>query len=199
MLYLYCNVICLVFSRGMQLKCGLFDFIQSEMGISIMPLQFTTMRILLQRVQKAKITINGEIERNIGKGTVVFVGFRSDDTREIVKKMAEKMLNLRYFEDSEGKTNSSIQEVFGEMLIVSQFTLYADTRKGRRPSFIDAARPEVAIPLYEYFVEIVKKSSLHIETGEFGANMLVEIHNDGPFTLWLDSEEKSSSIKSSSL
>ena len=147
------------------------------------------MRLLIQRVTNGSVTINDGEKRNIDSGAVVFLGIKADDTREIVVKMAEKLLTLRFCEDSEGKTNLSLMDTKGELLIVSQFTLYADCSGGRRPSFIQAARPETAIPLYEAFVEEVQKSGLIVETGEFGADMLVDIANDGPFTIWVDSEE----------
>lgn len=162
------------------------------------------MRLLIQRVQEASVTINpgsgsgagsgsgsgagsGE-KRNIGPGAVILLGIKADDTMETVEKMTEKLLTLRFREDAESKTNLSLLDTKGDLLIVSQFTLYADCSGGRRPSFIDAARPEIAIPLYEAFVEEAKKSGLKVETGEFGADMLVDIANDGPFTIWLDSE-----------
>lgn len=155
------------------------------------------MRLLIQRVTHASVTINpgsgsgagsGE-KRSIGPGSVILLGIKADDTMVAVKKMAEKLLTLRFCEDEEGKTNLSLMDTQGDLLIISQFTLYADCSGGRRPSFIDAARPEIAIPLYEAFVEEMKKSGLKVETGEFGANMLVDIANDGPFTIWLDSAE----------
>ncbi len=147
------------------------------------------MRLLIQRVTHASVTINGGEKHSIGPGAVILLGIKADDTTETVKRMAEKLLTLRFCEDAEGKTNLSLIDTKGDLLIVSQFTLYADCGGGRRPSFIDAARPETAIPLYEAFVEEVRKSGLKVETGEFGADMLVDIANDGPFTIWLDSEE----------
>lgn len=147
------------------------------------------MRLLVQRVTHASVTINREEVRGIGHGAVVLLGIGTEDTPEVVRTMADKLLKLRFFEDAEGKTNLSIEDVRGDLLIISQFTLYADCRGGRRPSFIRAARPEHAIPLYEAFVKTVGTSGLMVQTGEFGADMLVDIANDGPFTIWLDSED----------
>jgi D-tyrosyl-tRNA(Tyr) deacylase len=144
------------------------------------------MRVVLQRVSRASVTIDGRITGAIGRGFCLLVGFTHSDTGDQVDWMAEKVAGLRLFADAEGKMNLGLAEVEGALLVVSQFTLYGDSAKGRRPSFIDAARPEIATPLYERFVAALRTRSLQVATGEFGADMLVEIHNDGPVTLILD-------------
>jgi D-aminoacyl-tRNA deacylase len=147
------------------------------------------MRALLQRVSRGSVTIDGEVKGAINAGFVVLLGIHSNDTAAEVELLANKIANLRVFTDAEGKFNLSALDVKAEMLVVSQFTLYADTRRGRRPSFTDAARPETAIPLYEQFVAQLRSLGFTVATGEFGADMLVEIHNDGPVTIWLDTDE----------
>ena len=144
------------------------------------------MRILIQRVSKANVSVEDKIISHIGKGLVAFLGVGHGDGEEQVAFLAEKTANLRIFEDEQGKTNLSILDVKGEVLVVSQFTLYADTRKGRRPSFIDAALPDIAEPLVQRFVELLSARGIPTQTGKFGAHMLVEIHNDGPVTIWLE-------------
>jgi D-tyrosyl-tRNA(Tyr) deacylase len=144
------------------------------------------MRVVLQRVSQASVTVDGRSAGAIGRGFCLLVGFTHDDTVERVDWMAEKVVGLRLFSDADGKMNLGLAEVQGAVLVVSQFTLYGDASKGRRPSFIDAARPETAIPLYERFVAALRGRGLEVATGEFGADMLVEIHNDGPVTLVLD-------------
>ena len=144
------------------------------------------MRALLQRVSKAAVTVDDKLISQIGKGLVVLLGVGHGDGDEQVAFLAEKVANLRIFEDERGKTNLSILDVKGEALVVSQFTLYADSRKGRRPSFIDAALPEVAEPLVNRFAELLRARGIPTQTGQFGAHMLVEIHNDGPVTIWLE-------------
>jgi D-aminoacyl-tRNA deacylase len=144
------------------------------------------MRIVLQRVARARVTVDGRVTGEIGAGLLLLVGFTHDDTEDKLAWMADKVCGLRIFADEEGKMNRSVDEIGGGILVVSQFTLYGDTRKGKRPSFIDAARPEVAIPLYERFVALLRASGLPVETGEFGAMMDVELLNDGPVTLVLD-------------
>ena len=144
------------------------------------------MRILIQRVSKANVSVDDKVISQIGKGLVAFLGVGHGDGEEQVAFLAEKTANLRIFEDEQGKTNLSILDVKGEVLVVSQFTLYADTRKGRRPSFIDAAVPDIAEPLVQRFVELLSARGIPTQTGKFGAHMLVEIHNDGPVTIWLE-------------
>jgi D-aminoacyl-tRNA deacylase len=148
------------------------------------------MRVLLQRVSQAEVRIREDgtsrVAGRISNGFVLLVGFTAGDGEEHVSWMAEKVAGLRLFADDEEKMNRSITDVGGAVLVVSQFTLYGDARKGRRPSFIDAARPEQAIPLYESFVAALRGHGLSVETGEFGAMMDVELVNDGPVTLWLE-------------
>lgn len=144
------------------------------------------MRIVLQRVSQASVTIGDRVAGAIGRGFCLLVGFTHDDTDDRVDWMADKVAGLRLFSDAEGKMNLGLAEVQGALLVISQFTLYGDTARGRRPSFIGAARPETAIPLYERFVAALRSRGLEVATGEFGADMLVEIHNDGPVTLILE-------------
>ena len=149
------------------------------------------MRILLQRVSRAEVRVrapdgSSRVSGEIGRGYLLLVGITHDDTGERAAWMAEKISGLRLFGDAEGKMNLALGDVGGEVLAVSQFTLYGDAAKGRRPSFIDAARPEVAEPLYARFVAILRERGLTVETGEFGATMDVELVNDGPVTLWLE-------------
>ena len=144
------------------------------------------MRVVLQRVSRASVTIDGRTAGAIGRGFCLLVGVTHADTEATVDWMAEKVAGLRLFSDPEGKMNLGLDEVGGGVLVISQFTLYGDAAKGRRPSFVDAARPEQAIPLYERFVAALRGRGLEVATGEFGANMQVEIHNDGPVTLILE-------------
>jgi D-tyrosyl-tRNA(Tyr) deacylase len=144
------------------------------------------MRVVLQRVSRASVSIGGRVVGEIGPGFCLLVGFTHADTPEQVAWMAEKVVGLRLFSDSEGKMNLGLAEVGGGLLVVSQFTLYGDAAKGRRPSFIDAARPEVAIPLYERFLAELRGKGVTVATGEFGADMQVDILNDGPVTLLLE-------------
>ena len=146
------------------------------------------MRIVLQRVMRASVTIEGRTAGAVGRGFCVLVGFTHTDTPVEVDWMADKVAGLRLFADAEGKMNLGLEEVGGGVLVVSQFTLYGDAQKGRRPSFITAARPETAIPLYERFLAQLRGRGLQVETGEFGAMMQVEIHTDGPVTLVIDRE-----------
>ncbi len=150
---------------------------------------FQAMRATIQRVKEASVQIENTTVGQIRQGALIFLGIKNSDTEAEMQKLAEKILNLRFCEDPEGKTNLSLTDVKGELLIISQFTLYADVKGGRRPSFTLAARPETAIPLYEHFVEKMKGSGLTVATGKFGAYMLVSLVNDGPFTLNLDTDE----------
>ena len=146
------------------------------------------MKIVLQRCSRAEVRIDGEVAGKIGRGFVVLVGITHNDTRENADFLAKKTAGMRVFEDAEGKMNLSLKEVDGQILSISQFTLYGDARKGNRPSFIEAARPEIAEPLYEYFNQVLREQyGLHVETGRFGANMQVDFVNDGPVTIIVDS------------
>jgi D-tyrosyl-tRNA(Tyr) deacylase len=147
------------------------------------------MRAVLQRVTKGKVAVADRTVGAIGRGLVILLGVAMSDTEAEVDLMANKIANLRIFADGEGKFNLSALEAQAEMLVISQFTLYADCRKGRRPSFTDAARPEVAAPLCDLFVERLRALGFKVETGEFQAEMLVEIHNSGPVTIWLDTDD----------
>lgn len=144
------------------------------------------MRLLIQRVSQASVTVDNQTISKIGKGLLILVGVGHNDGEEQAGFLAEKAANLRIFEDEAGKTNLSVLDVKGEAIVVSQFTLYANTTKGRRPSFIEAAMPEVAEPLVSRFAELLRGYGVPTQTGKFGANMLVEIHNDGPVTIWLE-------------
>jgi len=144
------------------------------------------MRIVIQRVRQGRVSVNGEIIAEIGQGVVILVGVGPADGEEQARYLAEKIANLRIFEDEHGKINLSVLEVGGSAIVVSQFTLYADTRKGRRPSFTDAALPEVASPLVERFAQLLHEQGVPTQIGQFGAHMLVEIANDGPVTIWLE-------------
>ncbi len=144
------------------------------------------MRIVLQRVSQASVTIGGTRVSGIEAGYCLLVGFTHADTADQVTWMADKVAGLRVFADAEGKMNLALADIGGAVLVVSQFTLYGDAAKGRRPSFIDAARPEVAIPLYERFCAELRHRGIPVETGEFGADMQVEILNDGPVTILLE-------------
>lgn len=148
------------------------------------------MKAVIQRVTHGSVSIDDKIIGKIGLGFVILLGVTHDDATEDADYLAEKIVNLRVFEDGDGKMNRSLADVGGSILVISQFTLFANTRKGRRPSFIDAARPEIAIPLYEYFMEKSRSVGIPVECGEFGAMMAVKIHNDGPVTIIIDSRDR---------
>ena len=147
------------------------------------------MRFVIQRVSQASVTINQQVVGSIKTGFLVLIGVCDSDSKEIADKMVRKMLGLRIFEDANGKTNLSLTDVNGGLLLVSQFTLYADCRKGNRPSFIRAGAPDLAKELYAYIIQTCRDANAHVETGIFGADMKVQLLNDGPFTIILDSED----------
>ncbi|MCI8584558.1 MAG: D-tyrosyl-tRNA(Tyr) deacylase [Lachnospiraceae bacterium] len=147
------------------------------------------MRFVIQRVSHASVTVDGSVLGKIGKGFLVLIGVSGTDTEETADKMVKKMLGLRIFEDENGKTNLDLRTVNGELLLISQFTLYADCKRGNRPGFTRAGKPEEAKALYEYIIRKCKEEFPVVERGEFGADMKVELLNDGPFTILLDSEE----------
>ena len=144
------------------------------------------MRALLQRVRHGRVSVEGRTIAEIGPGLVILLGIGPQDGEEQARALAEKIANLRIFDDQDGRLNLSIKDAGGEAIVVSQFTLYADTRKGRRPSFTEAAPPELARPLVERFALLLREQGVPAQTGEFGAHMLVEIANDGPVTIWLE-------------
>ncbi len=149
------------------------------------------MRILVQRVTKASVTIDNNIKSKIGKGILIFIGIEEADNKEDIEWLTNKIVNLRIFDDENGVMNKSAIETNAEILVVSQFTLHASTKKGNRPSYIKAAKPDVSIPLYEEFCNVLSgKIGKPVETGEFGADMKVELINDGPVTIWIDSKVK---------
>ena len=147
------------------------------------------MRFVIQRVTEASVTIDGEISGKIGKGYLVLIGVADTDTKEIADKMIRKMIGLRIFEDEQGKTNLSLADVDGGLLLVSQFTLYANCKRGNRPSFIEAGKPDMANEMYEYIIEKCRESVDEVQTGEFGADMKVQLLNDGTFPILLDSDQ----------
>ena len=147
------------------------------------------MRAVLTRVKHASVTIDGKVHGQIGEGFLILLGVTHEDTEAQAVKLADKLTGLRIFEDENGKMNRGLDEVKGELLIISQFTLYGNCKKGRRPEFLAAARPEVAIPLYEKFVQVCRDKGFHTETGEFGADMQVDSLNDGPLTLVVDTDQ----------
>ena len=147
------------------------------------------MRFVIQRVSHASVTVEGEVLGKIGKGFMVLCGIAQTDTREIADKMVKKLCAMRIFEDENGKTNLALSEVGGSLLLISQFTLYADTRHGNRPGFTLAGKPDMAEPMYEYIIREAKKYVPEVQRGRFGADMKVELLNDGPFTIILDSQE----------
>ena len=147
------------------------------------------MRFVIQRVTEASVTIDGEISGKIGKGYLVLIAVAETDTKEIADKMIRKINGLRIFEDEQGKTNLSLADVDGGLLLVSQFTLYAICKRGKRPSFFEAGKPDMANEMYEYIIEKCRESVDEVQTGEFGADMKVQLLNDGPFTILLDSDQ----------
>lgn len=147
------------------------------------------MRFVVQRVAHASVTVEGKVLGRIGKGFLVLIGVSDEDTKEVADKMVKKLLGLRIFEDENGKTNLNLETVNGELLLISQFTLYADCRHGNRPSFIRAGKPDMASQMYDYIIEKCKEQVPVVEKGSFGADMKVELLNDGPFTILLDSED----------
>lgn len=147
------------------------------------------MKFVIQRVNNASVTIDEKIVGKINKGFLVFIGVSNDDTKEIADKMIKKLIGMRIFDDENEKTNLALADVDGELLLVSQFTLYANCKKGNRPSFINAGAPDMANEMYEYIIEKCREMVKVVETGEFGADMKVKLENDGPFTIVLDSEQ----------
>ena len=147
------------------------------------------MRAVLTKVQNASVEVEGKIIGSIGQGFLILLGIGAEDTPAQAKKLAEKLLSLRIFDDENGKIGRSLEDVGGQVLVISQFTLYGNCKKGRRPDFLAAARPEVAIPLYEYFISVCRELGFHVETGEFGADMKVSSVNDGPFTMVVDTDQ----------
>ncbi len=147
------------------------------------------MRFVIQRVKHASVTIDGNIHGKIEKGFLVLIGVGQNDTEAIADKMVQKLINMRIFEDENGKTNLALKDVNGELLLISQFTLYANCKKGNRPSFIEAGSPDMANSLYQYIIRKCREEIAVVEEGEFGADMKVELLNDGPFTVILDSAE----------
>lgn len=149
------------------------------------------MRILVQRVKNASVTIEGKIKSKITQGLLIFVGIEEADVQEDIDYLCNKIINLRIFDDNDGVMNLSVNDVGGQLLAISQFTLHASTKKGNRPSYIKAAKPEIAIPLYDAFCKTLDdKLNTRLETGVFGADMQVELINDGPVTIWIDSKNK---------
>ena len=146
------------------------------------------MKFVIQRVTHAEVAVEGEVIGKIGKGFMVLIGVAQDDTREIADKMVKKLTGLRIFEDENGKTNLALKDVDGELLLISQFTLYANCKKGNRPSFVEAGKPDMAEELYEYIISKCKEQIPVVERGMFGADMKVSLVNDGPFTIVLDSD-----------
>ena len=148
------------------------------------------MRVVLQRVTRASVEVEGKVIGKINEGLLVFLGIHNDDNMKELEWMVNKVIGLRIFEDEDGKMNKSLQDVGGELLVVSQFTLYGECEKGRRPSFTSAARPDKAIPMYEAYIERSRQCGIHVEVGEFGADMKIDLLNDGPVTLIIDSPER---------
>ena len=148
------------------------------------------MRVIIQRVSEASVSIDSQVNAKIEQGLMILVGISTEDNQEDIDWLTQKIINLRVFNDENGKMNQSLLDVKGEVLIVSQFTLFASTKKGNRPSFIQSAKPEIAVPLYEQFIESLKATGIEIKTGRFGADMKVSLTNDGPVTIIIDSKNK---------
>lgn len=148
------------------------------------------MRILIQRTTRASVSVAGKVRGQISRGLVLLAGIEVEDGREDIQWLVQKIVHMRIFGDAEGKMNLSLKDVEGSLLVISQFTLHASTKKGNRPGFSMAARPEIAIPLYEALISALKAENIQVETGVFGADMQVELINDGPVTIWLDSKNK---------
>jgi len=148
------------------------------------------MKVVIQRVTNASVEIDNKIKGEIAEGFMILLGIANDDKEEDIEYLANKIVNLRVFRDSEDKMNLSIKDINGEILLISQFTLYADTKNGNRPSFIYAGKPEIAIPLYEQFIKILREKGMKVQTGEFGADMKVSLVNSGPVTIIIDSKNK---------
>ena len=148
------------------------------------------MRVVIQRVSEASVTIDSQVNAKIKEGLMILVGISSEDNQEDIDWLTQKIINLRVFNDENGKMNLSLLDVKGEVLIISQFTLFASTKKGNRPSFIQSAKPEIAVPLYEQLIESLKATGIEIKTGRFGADMKVSLTNDGPVTISIDSKNK---------
>ncbi len=148
------------------------------------------MRVVIQRVSEASVTIDSQVKAKIKEGLMILVGISSEDNQEDIHWLTQKIANLRVFGDEDGKMNLSITDIKGEILLISQFTLFASTKKGNRPSFIQSAKPEIAIPLYEQFINSLKETGIPIQTGTFGADMKVSLTNDGPVTIIIDSKNK---------
>lgn len=147
------------------------------------------MRVVIQRVQKASVTIDNKLKSEINQGLLVLAGFENEDTEEDIAWICNKLVNLRIFNDTEGKMNLSVSDIKGSILLVSQFTLFASTKKGNRPSFLESAKPTIAIPLYEK-MKLILSAKIPTKTGEFGADMKVDLLNDGPVTICIDSKDR---------
>ncbi|MFN5443262.1 MAG: D-aminoacyl-tRNA deacylase [Crocinitomicaceae bacterium] len=148
------------------------------------------MRVVIQRVSEASVSIDSQVKAKIKQGLMILVGISSEDNQEDIDCLTQKIINLRIFNDENGKMNLSLLDVKGEVLLISQFTLFASTKKGNRPSFIQSAKPEIAVPLYEQLIESLKANGIEIKTGTFGADMKVSLTNDGPVTISIDSKNK---------
>lgn len=171
------------------MQVGAKGYILEQDFKRIVKIEGEKMKFVIQRVNKASVAIEGNVVGKINKGFLVFIGVSNEDTKEIADKMIKKLIGMRIFDDENGKTNLALADVEGELLLISQFTLYANCKKGNRPSFMDAGAPDMANEMYEYIISECKKQVSMVETGEFGADMKVSLENDGPFTIVLDSKE----------